>query len=168
MNMFTGWWLGHPSEKYESVSWDDKQPNIWENKKWQPNHQPATIVIISPRYDLAICPERCKCKMCGTNFFNVDQLLLAERNLAARKGPNHGGFPIHKSFTAAWNSWIRYSLDQLILPSIFYCILSPIHSISFLSCLLHSSSVSTIRLVAPCNHPAGRATNSRKRAKGCC
>ena len=37
----TGWWLGHPSEKYEFVNWDDEIPNIWENKKWQPNHQPV-------------------------------------------------------------------------------------------------------------------------------
>ena len=37
----TGWWLyTHPSEKYEFVNWDDEIPNIWENKKWQPNHQP--------------------------------------------------------------------------------------------------------------------------------
>ena len=31
MNM-TGWWLGHPSEKYEFVDWDDDIPNTWENK----------------------------------------------------------------------------------------------------------------------------------------
>ena len=24
----TGWWLGHPSEKYEFVNWDDEIPNI--------------------------------------------------------------------------------------------------------------------------------------------
>ena len=29
----TGWWLSHPSEKYEFVSWDDEIPNIWKNKK---------------------------------------------------------------------------------------------------------------------------------------
>ena len=29
----SGWWLGHPSEKYEFVNWDDEIPNIWENKK---------------------------------------------------------------------------------------------------------------------------------------
>ena len=23
-----GWWLGHPSEKYDFVSWDDEIPNI--------------------------------------------------------------------------------------------------------------------------------------------
>ena len=22
------WWLGHPSEKYEFVNWDDEKPNI--------------------------------------------------------------------------------------------------------------------------------------------
>ena len=36
----TTWWLGHPSEKYEFVNWEDDIPNIWEHKKWQPNHQP--------------------------------------------------------------------------------------------------------------------------------
>ena len=25
----TGWWLSHPSEKYEFVSWDDDIPNIY-------------------------------------------------------------------------------------------------------------------------------------------
>ena len=29
----SGWWLSHPSEKYEFVTWDDELPNIWENKK---------------------------------------------------------------------------------------------------------------------------------------
>ena len=23
-----GWWLGHPSEKYDFVNWDDEIPNI--------------------------------------------------------------------------------------------------------------------------------------------
>ena len=27
-SIFAGWWLGHPSEKYEFVNWDDKIPNI--------------------------------------------------------------------------------------------------------------------------------------------
>ena len=27
--------------KNMKVSWDDEIPNIWENKKWQPNHQPV-------------------------------------------------------------------------------------------------------------------------------
>ena len=31
-HMITGWWLGHPSEKYEFVNWDDEIPKIWENK----------------------------------------------------------------------------------------------------------------------------------------
>ena len=26
----TGWWLTHPSEKYEFASWDDDISNIWE------------------------------------------------------------------------------------------------------------------------------------------
>ena len=37
----SGWWLVHPSEKYESQSgWLETQ-YFWENKKWQPNHQPG-------------------------------------------------------------------------------------------------------------------------------
>ena len=34
----TGWWYTYPSEKYESVSWDDDIPNISE-KRDVPNHQ---------------------------------------------------------------------------------------------------------------------------------
>ena len=26
--IYAGWWLGHPSEKYELVNWDDEIPNI--------------------------------------------------------------------------------------------------------------------------------------------
>jgi hypothetical protein len=38
----SGWWLSHPSEKYEFVSWDDDIPNIVYGKiKNVPNHQPA-------------------------------------------------------------------------------------------------------------------------------
>ena len=28
VNMEAGWWLGHPSEKYDFVNWDDDIPNI--------------------------------------------------------------------------------------------------------------------------------------------
>ena len=40
------WWLGHPSEKYEFVNWDDEiNPILMGNmKKWQPNHQPVLYV----------------------------------------------------------------------------------------------------------------------------
>ena len=29
--------------KNMKVNWDDENPNIWENKKWQPNHQPVHV-----------------------------------------------------------------------------------------------------------------------------
>ena len=45
-NCVPGWWLSHPSEKYEFVSWDDDIPNIWKNKIHVPNHQPDTIAPI--------------------------------------------------------------------------------------------------------------------------
>ena len=44
----TGWWFSHPSEKYEFVNWDDDIPQIWENKKWQPNHQPVFLMVGNP------------------------------------------------------------------------------------------------------------------------
>ena len=28
LRIFSGWWLGHPSEKYDFVNWDDEIPNI--------------------------------------------------------------------------------------------------------------------------------------------
>ena len=36
--IFAGWWLGHPSEKYEFVNWDeDRFPILMgQFKKWQP------------------------------------------------------------------------------------------------------------------------------------
>ena len=38
-----GWWLGHPSEKYEFVNWDDYSQYMGKCQKWQPNHQPEII-----------------------------------------------------------------------------------------------------------------------------
>ena len=32
--------------KNMKVNWDDDIPNIWENKKWQPNHQPDNYIYI--------------------------------------------------------------------------------------------------------------------------
>ena len=49
---FTGWWLGHPSEKYEFVNWDDEIPNIWENKKCS---RPPTSLITN---HYQCCPRR--------------------------------------------------------------------------------------------------------------
>jgi len=31
-DIYTGWWLTHPSEKYELVSWDEEIRNIWKHK----------------------------------------------------------------------------------------------------------------------------------------
>jgi hypothetical protein len=40
-SILTGWWLSHPSEKYEFVSWDDEIPNIWKviKAKFQTTNQ---------------------------------------------------------------------------------------------------------------------------------
>ena len=44
---YSGWWLGHPSDKYEFVNWDDDRNPILMGKcqKWQPNHQPVVVTI---------------------------------------------------------------------------------------------------------------------------
>jgi hypothetical protein len=39
--MLTGWWLSHPSEKYEFVSWDYTIFPIYGKIKHVPNHQPV-------------------------------------------------------------------------------------------------------------------------------
>ena len=50
-----GWWLGHPSEKYEFVNWDDEIPNInGKIKKWQPNHQPDGDFYSQCMYDKSL------------------------------------------------------------------------------------------------------------------
>ena len=33
------------SEKYEFVNWDDELPDIWENIKHVPNHQPENVTL---------------------------------------------------------------------------------------------------------------------------
>ena len=38
--------------KNMKVSWDDEIPNIWQNKKWQPNHQPAIVISSINLHDL--------------------------------------------------------------------------------------------------------------------
>ena len=45
----TGCWLGHPSEKYEVVNWDDDSNPIFLGtyNSWQPNHQP--VIRSSPQ-----------------------------------------------------------------------------------------------------------------------
>ena len=39
--LLTIWLVLWTPLKNMKVNWDDDIPNIWENKKWQPNHQPA-------------------------------------------------------------------------------------------------------------------------------
>ena len=42
----SGWWLGHPSEKYEFVNWDDHYQYMGKWPKWQPNHQPVILFSV--------------------------------------------------------------------------------------------------------------------------
>ena len=39
----TGWWARATPLKNMKVNWDAELPNIWEKKKWQPNHQPDQL-----------------------------------------------------------------------------------------------------------------------------
>ena len=43
LNCNTGWWLSHPSEKYEFVSWDDEIPN-WKVIKFHGSKPPTRII----------------------------------------------------------------------------------------------------------------------------
>ena len=43
--IMAGWWLGHPSEKYESqLGWGHSQ-YMGKCQKWQPNHQPGGLSV---------------------------------------------------------------------------------------------------------------------------
>ena len=52
----TGWWLGHPSEKYELVNWDDEIPNIWENRTG--SKPPTSLGILSPCFSAMFLHEQ--------------------------------------------------------------------------------------------------------------
>ena len=41
-----GWWLSHPSEKYEFVNWDDEIPNIMERKMFQTTNQLFYVTLM--------------------------------------------------------------------------------------------------------------------------
>jgi len=41
MSLYTGWWLSHPSEKYEFVSWGYYSQYMESHKSHVPNHQPV-------------------------------------------------------------------------------------------------------------------------------
>ena len=51
----TGWWLGHPSEKYDFVNWDDDRNPIFLGKSnpWQPftTKQSTNLSIKSGKFD---------------------------------------------------------------------------------------------------------------------
>ena len=50
--IYSGWWLGHPSEKY-GPSIGMIIPNIWENKN-VPNHQPVYIYIYTWAFSIVM------------------------------------------------------------------------------------------------------------------
>ena len=41
----SGWWLSLPLWKYEFVSWDEDNPNIWKNTSHVPNRQPVIMFL---------------------------------------------------------------------------------------------------------------------------
>ena len=48
---YPGWWLGHPSEKYEFVNWDDWQPNIWKIKNGNQTKPPTSTTCLFPCFE---------------------------------------------------------------------------------------------------------------------
>ena len=47
----TGWWLSHPSEKYESSGMTFPFPTEWENKSHVPNHQLVNVYMTMGHHD---------------------------------------------------------------------------------------------------------------------
>ena len=48
----SGWWLSHPSEKYEVVNWDDYSQHMEKEKMFQITNQ-LQIAPMSPNSDAA-------------------------------------------------------------------------------------------------------------------
>ena len=70
------------------VNWDDETPNIWENKKWQPNHQPD--------------------EHGNLNKTRGDFLLRLSANFAAAtQGDNEKASSKLRSFTVSNQTWKR-------------------------------------------------------------
>ena len=75
----TGWWLSHPSEKYEFVNWDDEIPNISENmfQGTSSKYLPTSIFtnaslkqqvqFVGARPFSAACPQHWRCLHLGRN-----------------------------------------------------------------------------------------------------
>ena len=43
---YVNWLVVWTPLKNMKVNWDDEIPNIWENKKWQPNQQPVILEYV--------------------------------------------------------------------------------------------------------------------------
>ena len=77
------WWLGHPSEKYDLVNWDDCSQVIWENKTWQPvptkqQDKMRSPPIMGTSIDLPSHVTFVDLNMTGSSMFILQ---LVERNI---------------------------------------------------------------------------------------
>ena len=92
----SGWWF-QPLWKI-LVNWDDWQPNIWENKKWQPNHQPEIygswtsiicfrIFLLATNWWLGAIPDRNSHKLSG----NIIPFPICQNS--EKLGPNRSTNP---------------------------------------------------------------------------
>ena len=106
------WWLGHPSEKYEFVNWDDEIPNI--NGKiqnsWQPKHQPDWVYLIDYWDNL----PGIKWTIAGPNWdaMNInEQILRIVRYWTSP--PKHENIPILYVMSSPTEIGIGWILDEL-------------------------------------------------------
>ena len=65
----SGWWLSHPSEKSEFVSWDDDIPNTWKIiQMFQTTNQLFTATWVA----LLICGVIIHCNLGGASKMDLD------------------------------------------------------------------------------------------------
>ena len=62
-------------------------PNIWENKKWQPNHQPVSSPPIQGFHGFKCLPRNCPMVFCSTENREGGKAPRSMSFLASTKGP---------------------------------------------------------------------------------
>ena len=118
-----GWWLSHPSEKYEFVSWDDDIPNqVGKSIQFSmvPKYQPDTD---SPKWSSFLATPPPPGDWC--NWWKTDNFTSARRRISASQCSN------------AWPGWgnkascPREQWDTMAIV-IYYCIW--MHTVSYDHC----------------------------------
>ena len=86
----TGWWLSHPSEKYEFVSWDYDIPNMMEKiiHSCSSHHQPDYHYIPPVMESTMFTHKKISLREINHQFYHAKKIPSGQ----ASRGSTHGPF----------------------------------------------------------------------------